>query len=102
MRLAGILALAVTIASCGCAREVQKPENLQPYVAAFGHYGVLEAAAGPTPAPAPSGECTNCNGKGSVSDGRVSVKCPVCDGRGTLSGKCSTGACQWPTRSILP
>lgn len=99
MRLVFVFGLA-TIISCGCSRPAGQPENLQPYVAAFGQYGLLE----PPPAPAPSGKCTNCNGKGSVSDGRVSVKCPVCDGRGTIGStkQCTNGACGWPPRSTTP
>lgn len=99
MRAAAIILVLV----CGCGGPPSRPENLQPYVAAFGQHGVLEAVAGPTPAPTPSGKCTNCNGKGSVSDGRVSVKCPVCDGRGVVGAatECKTGTCGWPPRSIL-
>lgn len=37
----------------------------------------------PTP-PAPSGECTNCNGTGKLGDGTVFVDCPVCGGDGRL------------------
>ena len=87
----------------GCSSPTSRPENLQPYVAAFGHYGLLDSQVGPTPAPAPGGPCTNCNGKGSVSDGRVSVKCPVCDGKGVVGSakSCTSGVCTWPTRSIV-
>lgn len=96
-------AVIAIVLLCGCVRPAAQPENLQPYVAAFGQYGVLEAAVGPTPAPAPNGQCTNCNGKGVVSDGRVSVKCPVCDGRGVVgqAAACKTGTCGWPPRSIV-
>lgn len=37
----------------------------------------------PTPAPTPApGICTNCNGKGRLGDGTISVPCPVCGGDG--------------------
>jgi hypothetical protein len=95
-----LLALAAVLA-IGCSRGPARPTDLQPQVAAFGYYGMLQART--KPAPAPSGKCSNCNGKGSVSDGRVSVKCPVCDGKGVVSsGTCATGVCQWPTRNITP
>jgi len=102
MRSLRVLALAAGVA-IGCSRAQSRPANLQPQVAAFGYYGVLEKAA--KPAPAPSGKCTNCNGTGKLSDGRVApVKCPVCDGKGTLSGSksCPNGACGWPPRNITP
>ena len=102
MRTRRVLSLAAVVA-IGCSRAPERPANLQPQVAAFGYYGVLEKAA--KPAPAPSGKCTNCNGKGSVSDGRVTpVKCPVCDGKGVVSGSqpCQSGVCKWPTRNITP
>lgn len=103
MRTARVLLIAALVA-VGCSRAPQDRPNLQPQVAAFGYYGVLEAQAKPAPKPAPGGKCANCNGKGSVSDGRVSVKCPVCDGRGVVSGSksCTNGVCQWPTRNITP
>lgn len=93
-------AVIALVLLCGCGWPARKPTDLQPYVAAFGSYSVMDAAVGPTPAP--SGQCTNCNGKGSVSDGRVSVKCPVCDGRGVVvAAECKTGTCGWPPRSIV-
>jgi DnaJ-class molecular chaperone len=34
-------------------------------------------------APTPlSDECENCHGKGTLGDGRISTKCPACDGTG--------------------
>lgn len=97
MRLLAIVA----ILAAGCSGGSARPVDLQPQVAAFGYYSVLQARV--KPAPPPSGKCSNCNGKGSVSDGRVSVKCPVCDGKGVVSsGTCATGVCQWPTRNITP
>ena len=96
-----LLALAAVLA-IGCSRGPARPTDLQPQVAAFGYYAVLAAAK---PAPAPSGKCTNCNGTGKLSDGRVApVKCPVCDGKGVVSSgtQCATGVCQWPTRNITP
>jgi DnaJ-class molecular chaperone len=35
----------------------------------------------PTPTP-DAGECENCNGTGKVGDGRIVIKCSVCDGTG--------------------
>lgn len=52
--------------------------------------GVLATATldvPPTPGPAPKPnpgpqKCENCNGKGRVGDGRITIDCPVCGGDG--------------------
>jgi hypothetical protein len=45
---------------------------------------VAELRAGPPPAPAPRGECENCNGTGKIrsGDGIEVFTCPVCNGTG--------------------
>jgi hypothetical protein len=43
---------------------------------------VAELRNGPPPAPAPRGECENCNGTGKIGDGRIVMTCPVCNGTG--------------------
>jgi hypothetical protein len=45
---------------------------------------VAELRAGPPPAPAPRGECENCNGTGKIrsGDGIEVFTCPVCGGTG--------------------
>lgn len=39
----------------------------------------------PTPTPAPSNVCDNCNGTGKLGDGTISITCPVCNGKGTVT-----------------
>jgi hypothetical protein len=46
---------------------------------------VAELRAGPPPAPAPRGECENCNGTGRIGDGRIVMTCPACNGTGKAS-----------------
>lgn len=118
MRLADIIgsaliASAVTV-PLSCLPSAEK-QNLQPLVAAAGAYALMQPDANPSPPT--DGKCQNCNGVGRVSDGRVSVVCPVCDGTG--DGKatkktpasastqtpratpCATGNCPLPTRTIV-
>lgn len=68
MRLLAILAIVCTL---GCSKQ----EDLRPFVAVAGAYGLMQAQ--PTPAPAPD-VCENCGGRGVVGDGVVEVPCPVC------------------------
>lgn len=40
----------------------------------------------PTPNPNPTPQkCTNCNGTGKLGDGTISITCPVCNGKGTVT-----------------
>jgi hypothetical protein len=111
--------LAALVAPMSCVQVTQR-QDLQPMIAAAGAYALMSAEAGPTPAPTPGDKCSNCNGVGRVSDGRVSVECPVCDGTGKATksapvspppaaapvtkasvSPCPNGTCQWPTRNIV-
>lgn len=42
----------------------------------------LRSQITPTPPPAPSGKCDNCDGTGIIGDGRVKIACPECKGTG--------------------
>lgn len=103
------LMLAALAAPMSCI-PMSQHRDLQPFVAAAGAYALMAVEAGPTPAPGPADKCSNCNGVGRVSDGRVSVPCPVCGGTGkptrpsqqkSSAAPCPNGTCQWPTRSIV-
>lgn len=46
----------------------------------------LEDNPSPLPGPGPKpGICVNCNGTGILGDGTIKIKCPVCDGKGTVT-----------------
>lgn len=52
----------------------------------------------PSPAPA-SDACDNCDGTGTLGDGRIKVKCPACNGTGkkpkpAAAPICTTGTCR--------
>lgn len=73
-----LLVLVLLASLAGCTNKTAI--DLQPWIAVSGNYSLLvhelEAPDNPT------GECRNCNGTGKLSDGSVSVECPVCDGTG--------------------
>lgn len=93
----------------GCAQS--STEDLQPFVAVTGNYGVEESPHSPTPAPEPEGDkCEICRGTGKA-DGRAT--CPACNGTGKKTkakatsigqtiivhppaGNCTTGTCSTP------
>ena len=106
----GVTLLALAVASpVGCGTHAPARENLQPFVAVTGYYGLLDAAVGPTPAPEPKGcvDGCKCNGTGKEKSGdglaMVNCRCPDdCDCKSKGAAKpCQSGACQWPTRSIV-
>lgn len=68
MRLLAILALVCTL---GCSKQ----EDLRPFVAVAGAYGIMQSE--PTPAPSPD-VCENCGGRGVVGDGVIEIPCPAC------------------------
>jgi hypothetical protein len=73
-----MLAMALPI---GCVRVPATPTDLQPLVAVSGSYAMLSRSS---PAPAPTGVCSNCGtkvppGGGWVGDGTIKVPCPECN-----------------------
>jgi len=71
-----MLAMALPI---GCVPAT--PTELQPLIAVSGTYAMLSRGS---PAPAPSGTCSNCGtkvppGGGWVGDGTIKVPCPECN-----------------------
>ena len=108
----GVTLLALAVASpVGCGTHAPARENLQPFVAVSGYYGLLDAQAGPTPAPEPkpSGcvEGCKCNGTGKEKSGdglaMVNCRCPddcACKAKGAAK-QCPNGTCPLPTRSIV-
>lgn len=73
-----LLVLVLLASLAGCTNKTVL--DLQPWIAVSGNYALLvdELHAPDNP----TGECRNCNGTGKLSDGSVSVECPVCDGTG--------------------
>lgn len=74
------LFLLLACFAVGCS--TQATGNYEPLAAAIiATSPASSPLPNPTP-PAPSGFCTNCNGKGKLGDGTISVPCPVCGGDG--------------------
>jgi len=102
--------VAVLVILTGCSQ----PVNLQPNVAAYGSYAVLEGKRLPPPAPATDG-CTEgckCNGTGrertgdGLSDSEcrcpAGCKCKAKKAAAVTTGTiCKTGTCAgWPPKNI--
>ena len=68
----------LVVVMLGCVPLPTSSNDLQPFIAVAGNYGVEEAAATPTPAPV-SDVCESCRGTGKA-DGRAI--CPACNGTG--------------------
>lgn len=90
------LTLSLVFATVGCGS--QPPQDLRPFVAVAGHYGILAAPAKPKP-----GVCPECRGTGRVGDGVVFSTCKACNGTGkttvsVLARKpvCKDGKCATP------
>jgi hypothetical protein len=107
----GVAILAIAIASIvGCVEQRVK-QNLQPFIAVTGNYGLLEAAVGPTPAPpAPADVCGTCKGTGKVLErpdlpqSKVYVTCAACGGTGkatTRGQQCTSGTCRSVMRTTV-
>lgn len=79
----------LVVVMLGCVPLPTSSNDLQPFIAVAGNYGVEEAAATPTPAPV-SDVCESCRGTGKA-DGRAT--CPACNGTGkaTKANVTSTG-----------
>ena len=70
--------LLIIISFTGCVKK--QGGDLQPWLAVSGNYSLLVHELNSPDNP--TGKCRNCNGTGKLSDGSVSVECPVCDGTG--------------------
>lgn len=110
MRTASLAAIFAIFSGCA------QPENLQPEVAAFGSYALIEGNRRPLePSPEPAGGCAEgcrCNGTGRepTGDGLSDSECRCPDGCKCKAKKaatvasgtvCKTGTCAgWPPKNI--
>lgn len=98
MRTIALLLLFSCVTGCGTTIEVPPAGTYLPELCAVvGVLGVNDplgpqpappAPAPPAPGPAPTpvtDTCPNCNGKGTLGDGRTVITCPVCDGSGKVT-----------------
>jgi len=83
-----LAAMALLSLLGGC----ESAEDLRPFVAVAGGYGVMQAEPTPAP-PAPSDVCENCGGTGFIGDGVVRIPCPS---RQKGAPECKDGTCPQP------
>ena len=76
------IVIVFSLATVGCVASLPADPGISADLATEAARMVLVLRQGLPPAPAPAGECDNCNGTGKIGDGRIVLKCPVCDGSG--------------------
>ena len=76
------IVIVFSLATVGCVASLPADPGISADLATEAARMVLVLRQGLPPAPAPAGECENCNGTGKIGDGRIVLKCPVCDGSG--------------------
>lgn len=74
--------IVFSLATVGCVASLPADPGISADLATEAARMVLVLRQGLPPTPAPAGECENCNGTGKIGDGRIVLKCPVCDGSG--------------------
>ena len=74
--------IVFSLATVGCVASLPADPGISADLATEAARMVLVLRQGLPPAPAPAGECENCNGTGKIGDGRIVLKGPVCDGSG--------------------
>lgn len=75
--------LCFLIAISGCVASIPSDDGLTADIAAEAARMVVQARQGMPPAPKPADDrCDNCGGTGTLGDGRITVKCPACNGTG--------------------
>lgn len=78
----GVLLFGLVVAAVGCVPNQPREEvaNAGPAVAAMAISVFTKSDVKPNPDA--GDKCENCDGKGEVGDGRVMIKCRVCNGTG--------------------
>lgn len=78
------IVIVFSLATVGCVASLPADPGISADLATEAARMVLVLRQGlpPAPAPAPAGECDNCNGTGKIGDGRIVMTCPVCQGTG--------------------
>ena len=74
--------IVFSLGMVGCVASIPADPSIAADLATEAARMVLVLRQGLPPAPAPAGECENCNGTGKIGDGRIVLKCPACDGTG--------------------
>lgn len=75
--------LPFVIVFIGCVASIPDDHGVSADLAAETARMVIQMRHEIHPTPTPdSSDCENCNGTGKVGDGRIVMKCSVCDGTG--------------------
>lgn len=75
--------LPLTVVLVGCVASLPDDPSVTADLAAEAARLLVQLRSEVPPAPQPSSDqCDNCGGTGTLGDGRITVKCPSCDGTG--------------------
>lgn len=84
----------------GCVASIPSDPMLTADLACEAARMAVKARQTPAPSPTPpTNACDNCGGTGKLGDGRITVKCPACDGTGKkpksvlVKPACINGVC---------
>lgn len=82
----------------GCVASIPADHGLTADLACEASRTIVQLRRGMPPAPKPAGDrCDNCDGTGTLGDGRITRQCPVCKGTGkkpqSSAPLCTTGTC---------
>lgn len=73
--------ICLAVVMVGCVASLPNDDALTADIACETARMVTQLRHEIAPTPA-SDTCDNCDGTGTLGDGRISVKCPMCDGTG--------------------
>lgn len=73
--------ICLIVVTFGCVATIPSDPTLSADIACETARMVTQLRQEIAPTPA-SDVCENCDGKGTLGDGRIAVKCPACDGTG--------------------
>ncbi len=75
--------LPFAVVLIGCVASIPADDGTTADLACEAARMIVQTRSAMPPAPKPSGDkCDNCDGTGTLGDGRIAVKCPACDGTG--------------------
>lgn len=94
--------LCFAVVFMGCVASIPSDHGLSADLACEASRAVVQMRQGMPPTPKPVDDrCENCDGTGTLGDGRITRQCPVCKGTGKKvrsvlinPAVCTSGSCR--------